>query len=107
VGYVDTVVFWSFNDGYCNFSSNWRLDVSPVPQGALHGFFRYTSAEIGLFNNKNFLGVPEPNARQLDDFVLVKGEWEHTPLSSFSYRVAGAYVKDNQRFLDQHDRFDP
>ncbi len=107
VAYVDAGGFRPFNDGYRNFSTNLRLDVSPIPRGALRGFFRYTGAEIGLFNNKNFLGVPEPNARQLDDFVLVKGEWEHTPLSSFSYRVAGAYVKDNQRFLDEPDRFDP
>src|SRR5262245_4974899 len=105
--YIDTDGFRPFNDGYHNFSSNLRLDVSPIPQGALRGFFRYSSAEIGLYNNKNYLGVPDPNARQLDDFVRVKGEWEHTPLTSFSYRVAGAYVKDNQRFFDEADQFDP
>lgn len=104
--YIDTEGFRPFNDGYHNFSSNLRLDVSPIPQGALRGFFRYSSAEIGLYNNKNYLGVPDPNARQLEDFVLVKGEWEHAPVNSFSYRVAGAYVKDNQRFFDEKDQFD-
>jgi vitamin B12 transporter len=107
VSYIDTDGFRPFNDGYHNFSSNLRLDVSPIPQGALRGFFRYSGAETGLFNNKNYLGVPDPNARQLDDFVLVKGEWEHAPTNSFSYRVAGAYVKDNQRFFDEPDQFDP
>jgi vitamin B12 transporter len=105
--YVDAGGFRPFNDGYRNFSTNARLDVSPIPQGALRGFFRYSSAETGLFNNKNYLGVPDPNARQLDDFVLVKGEWEHAPSGAFSYRVAGAYVKDNQRFFDEPDKFDP
>jgi vitamin B12 transporter len=107
VAYIDTEGFRPFNDGYRNFSTNLRLDVTPIPQGALRGFFRYTSAEIGLFNNKNYLGVPDPNAHQLDDFVLIKGEWEHAPLNSFTYRVAGAYVKDNQRFFDEPDQFDP
>lgn len=106
VAYVDAEGFRPFNDGYRNFSTNLRLDVSPMPQGALRGFFRYSGAEIGLFNNKNFLGVPDPNARQLDDFVLVKGEWEHTPTEAFSYRFAGSYVKDNQRFFDEPDQFD-
>ncbi|HEV8715416.1 MAG TPA: TonB-dependent receptor [Candidatus Binatia bacterium] len=106
VAYADAGGFRPFNDGYRNFSTNLRLDVSPLPQGALRGFFRYSGAETGLFNNKNYLGVPDPNARQLEDFVLIKGEWEHAPPGAFSYRVAGAYVKDNQRFFDEPDKFD-
>jgi vitamin B12 transporter len=81
--------------------------VTPIPQGTLRGFFRYTDAKIGLFNNKNFLGVPDPNARQLEDFVLFKGEWEHTVEEVFNYRLAGSYVKDNQRFFDEPDQFNP
>ena len=105
--YIDTEGFRKFNDGYRNFSTNLRLDVSPIPKGSLRGFFRYSGAEIGLFNNKNFLGVPDPDARQLEDFVLLKGEWEHTLGDNFTYRFAGSYVKDNQRFFDEPDRFDP
>jgi vitamin B12 transporter len=105
--YIDTDGFRKFNDGYHNFSTNLRLDVTPIPQGTLRGFFRYTSAEVGLVNNKNYLGVLDPNARQLTDFILWKGEWEHTLADVFNYRVAGAYVKDNQRFFDEPDEFDP
>ncbi len=104
--YIDTAGFRKFNDGYHNFSTNLRLDITPISQGSLRGFFRYTSAEIGLVNNKNYLGVLDPNARQLTDFILWKGEWEHTLADVFSYRVAGAYVKDNQRFFDEPDQFD-
>ena len=107
VAYIDAAGFRPFNDGYRNFATNLRLDVSPIPQGVLRGFLRYSGAEIGLFNNKNYLGIPDPNARQLDDFVLLKGEWEHALLNSFSYRLAGAYVRDNQRFFDEPDKFDP
>src|SRR5207247_3461503 len=39
--------------------------------------------------------------------VLLKGEWEHTLGDNFTYRFAGSYVKDNQRFFDEPDRFDP
>lgn len=104
--YIDTDGFRQFNDGYRNFSTNLRLDVTPVPTGSLRGFVRYSGVETGLFNNKNYLGVPDPNARQLGDFVLYKGEWEHTLAQNFSYRLAGSYVKDNQRFFDEPDQFD-
>jgi vitamin B12 transporter len=104
---IDTDGFRSFNDGYRNFSANTRIDVDVLPQGTLRGFLRYGDAKVGLFNNKNYLGLPDPNARQLENFVLMKGEWEHTIGEGFNYRIAGAYVKDNQRFFDEPDQFDP
>ncbi len=107
VANIDTNGFRVFNDGHRNFTTNLRLDMSLLPQGVLRGFFRYGDAKVGLFNNKNYLGLPDPNARQLENFVLAKGEWEHAIGDSFSYRFAGAYVKDNQRFFDEPDQFDP
>jgi vitamin B12 transporter len=106
VASIDTDGFRSFNDGYRNFSTNLRLDVTPIPTGAFRGFFRYTDAKAGLFNNKNYLGAPDLNARQLSNFLLLKGEWEHTLGDVFDYRVAGSFVRDNQRFFDEPDRFD-
>jgi vitamin B12 transporter len=107
VANIDPSGFHTFNDGHRNFTTNLRLDMNLLPQGVLRGFFRYGDAKIGLFNNKNYLGVPDPNARQLENFVLAKGEWEQTIGDSFNYRIAGAYVKDNQRFFDEPDQFDP
>jgi vitamin B12 transporter len=107
VANVDTNGFHLFNDGHRNFTTNLRLDMHLLPQGTLRGFFRYGDAKIGLFNNKNYLALPDPNARQLESFVLAKAEWEHTIGDSFNYRIAGAYVKDNQRYFDEPDRFDP
>ena len=106
VANIDTDGFRSFNDGYRNFTANARIDADLLPQGSLRGFFRYGDAKIGLFNNKNYLSLPDPNARQLESFVLAKGEWEQTVGSSFTYRVAGAYVKNNQRFFDEPDQYD-
>lgn len=107
VANIDTSGFRLFNDGHRNFTTNLRLDMNLLPQGVLRGFFRYGDAKVGLFNNKNYLGLPDPNARQLENFVLAKGEWEQTIGDSFNYRIAGAYVKDNQRFFDEPDQFDP
>jgi vitamin B12 transporter len=104
---IDSDGFHPFNDGYRNFSTNLRLDADLLPQGTVRGIVLYSDAKIGLYNNKNYLSVPDANARQLEDFVFLKGEWEHAPISAFSYRVAGAYVKDNQRFFDEPDQFDP
>lgn len=104
---IDTDGFRSFNDGHRNFAANARIDADLLPQGSLRGFLRYGDAKTGLFNNKNFLGLPDPNARQLESSVLMKGEWEQTVGTSFNYRIAGAYVKNNQRFFDEPDQFDP
>ena len=106
VSSVDTDGFRQFNDGYRNLSTNLRVDVDLLPRGTFRNFLRYTDAKIGLYNNKNYLGVPDPNARQLTNSVLWKGEWEHRPFAAFDYRVAGSYVKDNQRFFDEPDEFD-
>lgn len=106
VSYLDSEGFRKFNDDYRTFSTNLRLDVTPTPQGWLRGFFRYSGAKVGLFNNNNFLSGPDPDARQRTDFVLLKGEWEHVLADAFSYRLAGAYVRDNLRFFDEPDEFD-
>ncbi|MGE0821774.1 MAG: TonB-dependent receptor plug domain-containing protein [Candidatus Binatia bacterium] len=103
---IDTEGFRPLNDGFRNFSTNLRLDVDVLPTGTFRNFLRYTDANTGLFNNKNYLGVPDLNARQLVNFFLWKGEWTHRPASFFDYRVAGSYVRDNQRFYDEPDRFD-
>lgn len=107
VANIDTDGFRVFNDGHRNFVANARLDAHLLPQGVLRGFFRYGDAKVGLFNNKNYLSLPDANARQLKSFVLAKGEWEQTIGTAFNYRIAGAYVKDNQRFFDEPDQFDP
>lgn len=104
---IDTDGFRAFNDGYRNFVANARIDAHLLPQSVLRGFFRYGDSKVGLFNNKNYLSLPDPNARQLGSFVLAKGEWEQTIGTAFNYRIAGAYVKDNQRFFDEPDLFDP
>ena len=106
VSSIDTDGFRRFNDGHRNFSTNLRVDADLLPRGTFRNFFRYSDAKTGLFNNKNYLGVPDLNARQLTNSLLWKGEWEHTPLDAFNYRVAGSYVRDNQRFFDEPDQFD-
>lgn len=106
VSSVDTDGFRRFNDGHRNFSTNLRVDLDLLPRGTFRNFFRYTDAKIGLFNNKNYLSVPDLNARQLTNALFWKGEWEHRPFDAFNYRVAGSYVRDNQRFFDEPDQFD-
>ena len=56
---IDTDGFRSFNDGHRNFAANARIDADLLPQGSLRGFLRYGDAKIGLFNNKNYLGLPD------------------------------------------------
>lgn len=102
---VDTDGFRRFNDGHRNFSTNLRVDVDLLPRGTFRNFFRYTDAKTGLFNNKNYLSVPDLNARQLTNTLFWKGEWAHQSFDTFDYRVAGSYVHDNQRFFDEPDRF--
>lgn len=104
--YIDTDGFRSTNDDYRNFSGSLRADITPIEEGTLRGFLRYTAAEVGLFNNNNFASLPDPDARQKADFLLFKGEWQHEPMENLIYRVSGSYVRDNLRFFDEPDQFD-
>lgn len=102
VSYESTGGFRPINDDYTNLASSLRLDADLTDNGTLRGFFRYHDANLGLYNNLNFLSppVPDPNARFSEERYLFKGEWEHRPADSFTYRVAGWVVHDTEDFSD-------
>ena len=45
-------------------------------------------------------GFIDPDARDHDDFFLAKGEWKHEVGDSFHYRTSVAFVRNNERFVD-------
>ena len=94
--------FRPINDDYTQLAGSLRLDADLLEHGTLRGFFRYGDSNLGLFNNLNFLApfTPDPNARFSDELYLFKGEWEHRPVDSFTYRVAGSVVHDTETFTD-------
>ena len=100
VSYQSSGGFEPVNDDYTQLSGALRADADLLEHGTLRGIFRYTDSTIGLFNNLNYLAMPDPNARFSDELYLVKGEWEHRPVDSFSYRVAGSVVHDSETFTD-------
>jgi vitamin B12 transporter len=102
VGYESDAGFEPINDDYTNLTGSLRADADLVEHGTLRGIFRYLDADSGLFNNLNFLFPlqPDPNARFSDEVYLAKGEWEHQPFDSLSYRVAGSIVHETQVFTD-------
>jgi vitamin B12 transporter len=100
VSYQSSGGFEPVNDDYTQLSGALRADADLLEHGTLRGFFRYIDSNLGLVNNLNYLGMPDPNARYSDELYLVKGEWEHRPVESFSYRVAGSVVHDSETFTD-------
>ncbi|HUI28100.1 MAG TPA: TonB-dependent receptor [Candidatus Kryptonia bacterium] len=100
VSYLTTGGFRPVNDDYTNLAGSLRVDADLLERGTLRGFFRYSDGTVGLFNNTNFLAVPDPNARFSDEFYVVKGEWEHRPFDSLTYRVAGSVFHDTETFTD-------
>ncbi len=100
VSYQSTGGFRPVDDDYTNLSSSLRLDADLLERGTLRGFFRYQDSTVGLFNNLNFLSVPDPNARFSEERYLFKGEWEHRPVANLMYRVAGAVIHDTETFTD-------
>ena len=88
------------NDDYRNLSTVWRIDADLLPTATLRGIVRYSTSRTGLANFNVSDGVLDPDARDRDDFFLVKGEWEHHAAEALSYRTAVAFVRNNERFVD-------
>jgi outer membrane cobalamin receptor len=80
-----------------------RLDYDVLEKATARLFFRYTNNDIGLVNSNNFLGGPDPNARQSDDVYVVKGEWEQEVVPNLEIRLAGSYSRDDEHFDDPPD----
>lgn len=88
------------NDDYDATTASLRADWTPTENGALYGILHYVKSDVGLQNASNFLGVLDPNARLNGDFYFAKLGWEDAPMEGLSYRLSGAYVRDDQRFSD-------
>jgi vitamin B12 transporter len=101
--YLDTEGFRSINDDYRNGTASLRLDYDVTERAAARLFFRYTNAEVGLFNSNNFLAAPDPNARTSTEFYLVKGEWEQEVLPDLELRLAASYTHEAFEFVDPPD----
>ncbi len=95
------------NDDYEATTFSLRGDYTPTETGSLYGILHYVQSDVGLQNASNFLGVLDPNARLRGDFYFAKLGWEDAPLDGLSYRVSGAYVRDDQRFNDPPDASNP
>jgi vitamin B12 transporter len=101
--YLGTQGFRPENDDYRNGTASLRLDYDVTEKATARFFFRYTDAEIGLFNSNNFLSKPDPNARQRDEFLTVKGEWQQEVIPNLELRLAASYARDDQHFDDPPD----
>ena len=102
-GYLDTQGFRPQNDDYRNGTASLRLDYDVSTRAVARLFFRYTNTDLGLVNNNNFLSRPDPNARQSDEFLVVKGEWEQELVPDLEIRLATSYARDDQKFDDPPD----
>lgn len=100
LSYESTGGFRPVNDDYSLLTSSLRVDADLIDHGTFRGFFRFHDANLGLVNNLSYLGTPDPNARFSEERYLGKLEWEHRPVESFSYRIAGSVVHDTETFTD-------
>jgi vitamin B12 transporter len=91
------------NDAYDATTVSLRADYTPTETGTLYAIGHYIRSHVGLLNASNFLGVLDPNANQRNDFYFAKLGWEDSPLPGLSYRLDGAYVRDDARFDDPPD----
>lgn len=91
------------NDDYEATTFSLRADWTPTDTSSLYAILHYVGSDVGLQNASNFLGVLDPNARLRDDFYFAKLGWEDAPIDGLTYRLSGAYVRDDQRFDDPPD----
>jgi vitamin B12 transporter len=100
VAYLASDGFQPVNNDYSNFSTVWRADADLLPRGTARAFVRYTNARAGLPNFNVAQGRLDPDAYTRTDFILAKGEWEHTLSNGLHYRASAAFVRNDQRFRD-------
>ena len=91
------------NDAYDATTASMRADYLPTETGNLYAIGHYIRSHVGLLNANNYLGVLDPNAHQNQDFYFAKLGWEDAPVEGLSYRLDGAYVRDDYRFDDPPD----
>jgi vitamin B12 transporter len=101
--HIRTEGFEGDNDDYENTVVSGRVGADVVEDGSAAIVFRLGSSEFGNFFGNNFLGAPDPDARQEDAFSAGRGEWTHRPLESLEYRLAVSYMRDDLEFRDRPD----
>jgi vitamin B12 transporter len=103
VSHIHTDGFKPQNDDYENTVVNGRLDADLVDKGTARVIFRIGKSEFGDFEANNFLAAPDPNARQFDQFDVVRADWTHSPFEALRYRLAFSYARDDQHFDNPAD----
>ncbi len=103
--YYGSQGFLPKNDAYRNTTTAWRADFDVLPHATARAFVRYNSAKKGLANFNVADGVIDSDARRRQDFLLLKGEWEHLVADNLSYLLSMSFVRDNPRYRD--DGFSP
>ena len=91
------------NDDYENTVVSGRLDADLIPGGTARVLYRLGTADFDNFSNNNFLGAPDPDARQEDDFAMARGDWTHAAFTGLQYRVGLSYSRDDLGFRDRAD----
>ncbi|MGH7848468.1 MAG: TonB-dependent receptor plug domain-containing protein, partial [Candidatus Binatia bacterium] len=97
---LETDGFRPFNDDYQNLAASNRLDFRPTDSTVLRGVFHFRKTDVGLFSNNNFLGIPDPNARENVTDYLAKFDWEQRLNRSWDYRLTGSFFNQYDKFSD-------
>lgn len=98
--YLRTNGFQSVNDAYRNGSVSARLDYNFFDKASLTGVFLMTDTNLGLVNNNNFAGIPDPDARESDQHFTGKLEWQHHIVPAWDYRISFGVNESHERFSD-------
>jgi len=97
---LETEGFHRFNDDYQNLAASSRLDLRLTDSSLLRGIFHFRKTDVGLFNSNNFIGVPDPNARENVTDYLAKLDWEQRLSPAWDYRLTGSLFKQHDKFSD-------
>jgi vitamin B12 transporter len=105
--HLHTDGFKPVNDDYENTVVSGRLDADVAENATARVVFRLGDSEFGDFANNNFLGKPDPNARQKDQVDLTRVEWSHSPIAPLRYRIGFGYAREDEEFHDRPDAANP
>jgi len=98
--FLKTDGFRSVNDDYRNAAVSARLDYELVKDGSLSAIFNMTDTDLGLINNDVSCGAVDRNAREKDQHLTGRLEWQQKIFPEWDYRFSIGINQSHELFTD-------
>jgi vitamin B12 transporter len=88
------------NDDYRNGAISARLDYELIKDGSLSAIFNMTDTDLGLVNDDVSCGAVDRNAREKDQHLAGRLEWQQKIFPEWDYRFSIGINQSHELFTD-------